>query len=569
MGYRGGAQEENHIYKSDYTSECGLVRAIATAEPKPIRTVKQARQTPEWDIPGGWREGCQKDVGRCLKEYKTLSYVPASEYAKAVAAYGERAEVLYVVCVFKSKRLGNGEFDRRTLRITVSDVNDGMPVAVETASSNVGGQSVRMLAQISVNLNAEVEYSDVPGAYYRGTPVAPKKGGRAVFLQPPGDLAEFGYPRTSPTGQRMLIRVDGNMPGLRKAGAIWAREYNAFLIGKCGFSQSIVNRRIFFKFDGKRAVCSSWVCMWMTREYEAAAPEDGRTFCGVTYERVADGSLRVSCLNVISDLELKLEMHPQPPGASHDSPMAADGLTRLRLPQSESNPLMPPATKAAARSIAGSAGWVATAVRPDVQFSFVAVSQSLGNHFTLEAWRAVLRLGHYLVATKDLKLTYRKAAAGERCAAWCDSSSCNRGAGESYGGFSFGWPRSGLIAWRVLVPKRLTDSSWGSELISATLVLKAVLALRIQLRELSMTFDRPTVVHMDAAAVLLGRQAEHLSRNNRYMAARYAMIREAESALALKYVEILGSLNVADLFSKPLVGAAFRLMRAMALGLRG
>ena len=32
-------------------------------------------------------------------------------------------------------------------------------------------------------------------------------------------------------------------------------------------------------------------------------------------------------------------------------------------------------------------------------------------------------------------------------------------------------------------------------------------------------------------------------------------------------VEILGKLNVADLSSKPLVGAAFRLMRAMALGL--
>ena len=57
--------------------------------------------------------------------------------------------------------------------------------------------------------------------------------------------------------------------------------------------------------------------------------------------------------------------------------------------------------------------------------------KKLGNRFTLEARRAVLCLGHYLVATKDLKLTYRKAAAGERCAAWCDSSSCNRGAGES------------------------------------------------------------------------------------------------------------------------------------------
>ena len=32
-------------------------------------------------------------------------------------------------------------------------------------------------------------------------------------------------------------------------------------------------------------------------------------------------------------------------------------------------------------------------------------------------------------------------------------------------------------------------------------------------------------------------------------------------------VEILGKLNVADLFSKPLVGRAFKLMRGMALGL--
>jgi hypothetical protein len=45
------------------------------------------------------------------------------------------------------------------------------------------------------------------------------------------------------------------------------------------------------------------------------------------------------------------------------------------------------------------------------------------------------------------------------------------------------------------------------------------------------------------------------------------LIREAEQALALSYIKILGTLNVADLFSKPLVGKAFKLMRGMALGL--
>ena len=104
-------------------------------------------------------------------------------------------------------------------------------------------------------------------------------------------------------------------------------------------------------------------------------------------------------------------------------------------------------------------------------------------------------------------------------------------------------------------------------MILATVVLKAILALRLQLRELDRSIDAPTVVYMGSSDVLLGRQAEHLSRNSRYMAARYAMIREAEQALALPYIEILGTLNVADLLSKPLVGKAFKLMRGMALGL--
>ena len=45
------------------------------------------------------------------------------------------------------------------------------------------------------------------------------------------------------------------------------------------------------------------------------------------------------------------------------------------------------------------------------------------------------------------------------------------------------------------------------------------------------------------------------------------MTRETELALSLAFTATPGALNVADLLTEPLVGAAFRLMRAVALGL--
>ena len=76
--------------------------------------------------------GGQKDIRRCFVEYNCLGYVPASECTAAVKSFGDRAEILCIVTVFKYKRSGDGVFTKRTMRITVSDKNDGQPVAIET-----------------------------------------------------------------------------------------------------------------------------------------------------------------------------------------------------------------------------------------------------------------------------------------------------------------------------------------------------------------------------------------------------------------------------------------------------
>ena len=158
-------------------------------------------------------------------------------------------------------------------------------------------------------------------------------------------------------------------------------------------------------------------------------------------------------------------------------------------------------------------------------------------------------------------MTYRAPAAGQHLSAWVDSSSGNAGDCESFGGIFTGRRGSGLIGWTSTVPKNLTDSSWGAELVLASSCMKGLLVLRIQFRELALAFlggehPSPTSVFMDANAVLLGIDSEKVSRDTKYLAAKYAMIRDAQKARAIALRKVSTEENTADGMSKPLVGLA-------------
>ena len=59
---------------------------------------------------------------------------------------------------------------------------------------------------------------------------------------------------------------------------------------------------------------------------------------------------------------------------------------------------------------------------------------------------------------------------------------------------------------------------------------------------------------------------EKVSREMKYMAARYDMLRQAEIAGAIHLTKVHTSLNIADIFTKPLAGEDFRRLRAMVMG---
>jgi hypothetical protein len=198
----------------------------------------------------------------------------------------------------------------------------------------------------------------------------------------------------------------------------------------------------------------------------------------------------------------------------------------------------------------------------------VAITQHIAHHFTFQVWKAILRWAYYLIGSRELKLTYRSGH-GDPC--WCtysDSALVNLTSGGTFGGFTFGLDaHSGLLEWRCYVPRSFPDSSAAAELIIASHACKSLLGFRLLLAELRLLSSDPTLLYLDASAVINCAEMEKITKQMRLMAARYAMLREVVRSEKVLLAKCSSLDNKSDGFTKALVGSAFVHARAFMLGL--
>ena len=91
---------------------------------------------------------------------------------------------------------------------------------------------------------------------------------------------------------------------------------------------------------------------------------------------------------------------------------------------------------------------------------------------------------------------------------------------------------------------------------------------RILDKELGLESGRPTILYTDNLATLQGTKMENVPAEQRYMAARRAVLRQAvmeEKIVDLQKVPTDD--NLADIFTQPLEGPQFAKLRALILGL--
>jgi hypothetical protein len=124
-------------------------------------------------------------------------------------------------------------------------------------------------------------------------------------------------------------------------------------------------------------------------------------------------------------------------------------------------------------------------------------------------------------------------------------------ASASYGGFALFFEGSGAFSVECFSPRRLADSSAGSELIMATWAGKSVIAFRMLGSELGLQRPVPTILEIDASAVTDGAAMERVSRQQRFQAARIAMLRTWVADHILRLLKTHTDDMRADILSKP------------------
>jgi hypothetical protein len=207
-------------------------------------------------------------------------------------------------------------------------------------------------------------------------------------------------------------------------------------------------------------------------------------------------------------------------------------------------------------------------VRPDAYFAFVAITQHLGQHFTLQVWKAILRWAHYLLLSRSCCLTYRHVDPSSNWCSYSDSALANLPNGGTYGGYTFGLDtHTAIIDWRCLVPRSFPDSSAAAELIIATYASKSILGFRLLFDELHLLPPGPTSLYIDASAVINGAEMEKITKQMRFMAAKYSMLRVVVEDGKVKLRKCNSEDNKSDGFTKPLTGSQFQKWRALVLGL--
>ena len=509
--------------------------------------------------------------------------------------------------MFKQKWLAKNVKDRKKVRLTVGDMKVKGKVE-NTYAPTVAFDSTRLLIQLGVLRGARRTTKDVSGAYLFGKPTPPEAdGGRFLFVKvPPGfDKINKAWAEKDADGRQNYFEVVGNMPGRQDAGRVWGECYDHFLMTELkekyiglGFTQSIVDRRIYYMVRGDEYILTgiyvddnlfihSGGTLW--DEFEKAwrerfdEPPDSThnaesidEFCGLLMEDLGGGSTALSAPRVMQTLADAVKDFACPTDPC-TTPLAGTALRKLPEPPTPGNPLMETVTTTHAEFIAhaqrltGIAGWLCGAYRFDAYLAFVVAAQHVTTNLTQRVWDAILRWCHYLVNTRHIRLYYHPAPPGTPFVAAADSSCLNGPTpGSSYGGFSIGFPNSGAVLIRCLVPSKLADSSAGSEAILACVCVKAIVAMRMMTEELGFTQTAPTPMEMDAQAVIDGSTMERVSRASRWLAARQAIFRQMIQDGIMHLVKVPTEGHRPDILTKPITDPArFELLRNGLLGCSG
>jgi hypothetical protein len=372
-----------------------------------------------------------------------------------------------------------------------------------------------------------------------------------------------------PAGRWYQVRT--YMYGLPDAGLAYYIEYSTLLV-KQGYTRSKFDPCLFFRFEdedrvyvwihvddtfvcaSKHDMLSQFVERVETR-YAVTKKESVENYVGVHYEKMDDGSVKLTQPKILDDLFVKHSITDRPS-------VKTPGSYPSNKPRDET-----PFDSTEFLGLLGSLLYVLKS-RPDVGFN-VSWAATKANNPTKEDWSELLRVLQYLYQTRTKGLILRKQQKGCALELFCyvDASYLLYPDSKSQTGFCLSFNDNGFFYTKSLKQTVVTTSSTHAEMRALFQLVGEILFVELICEELRRPVKQPAVIMEDNQAVVsLVAKDAGVSKGSKHFMMLVNYLREKVKEGTID-VRIIGTeLNLADIETKNLFGQDFSYKRQRLLG---
>ena len=496
-----------------------------------------------------WEEAMNREM-HALVENDTFDIVPLPKDSKAI-----KSKWVYTI---KEDKDENQIYKARFVAKGYSQI-EGIDYS-ETFSPTARMNSIRIIAQISVDKELDLHQMDVKAAYLNA-PID-----CIIYVDQPE-----GFVIKNENHEKLVLKLKKSLYGLKQSGRNWNNILHNYLIEN-NFQRSINEPCFYFN-----AIDNVYLLVWVddliisaktdtlthvkqTLEHRFRMKDLGQVslFLGIEFEHDVK-SLCLSQAKYITKILARFGMLDCKPKSIP---------CEMKMSSTNSCPLDENELKQY-KQIVGALIYLMVATRPDISFTVTKLSQymtcALQSHMTMA--KHVLR---YLKGNMNEKLCFTKIKSSDRnvsITGFCDADWANGDDRKSITGYCFKITDKGpMISWKSRKQPTVALSSCEAEymaLASATQEGKYLLSLLNEILNLNQLSFKLKCDNQ--AAISLTKNPINHNRS-KHIDIKYHFLRDEieNNALEIQYVPTED--NVADVFTKPMSKIKFQKFKSSLFG---
>jgi len=448
----------------------------------------EAIASPECEY---WIAGGREEL-KSLEDLKVFALVPCSEVPP-----NQRPLKGKLVC--KRKRDDEGNITRYKVRYVAKGFAQKFGVDYEkTTAPTARLESLRLILHLAATLNWDLHQFDIKTAFLHG--ILPED--ETMYLeQPPGFEAEGK--------ENWVMKLFKSIYGMKQASRVWNQTFNK-VVENWGFKRlpcewCVYHRRtstgttifVIHVDDIISASSSPSETKRFRKElksvWEISDLGPVKYALGIAITR--DPSSRSILLSQTALIDRIAEQFGQKDAHPADTPMV-QGLC-LERPDKSSHQLD---KSIPYQELVGSLMYVANATRPDIAFA-VGRLASIMDCYTMEHWKAAIRVLRYLKGTRSLSLwlggphTLKLIGFSDSDYGNCIDTS------RSIGGYCFSLG-SGSVSWSSCKQWTVADSSCYAEYIALSEASREAIFLQMLLEGINFPDMKPSRLYCDNDAAI-------------------------------------------------------------------